>query len=149
MGSGLTVSEIKRIRVAVGIVFDTQGRVLVGQRVVKDRYFAKWEFPGGKIEPEESVTQALVREFKEECGIELEPSKEFMQIQHDYPDRHVHLYVHTVRGFKGEVQALEGQALKWVAIEELRDLDFLQGNEPMIRKLEQDFPVEPQARVSR
>ena len=57
---------MKRIEVAVGIVFNTLGQVLVGQRTVADQYLGKWEFPGGKIESGESVTQALRRELQEE-----------------------------------------------------------------------------------
>jgi len=131
--------DLKRIRVAVGILFNAQGQVLVGQRVVKDRYHQKWEFPGGKIEANESVEAALYREFKEEVGIELNDSQPFMDIQHDYPDRLVQLYVHTVKSYAGEPRSLEGQALKWVAIKDLNKLDFLQGNQAMIAKLEQDF----------
>ena len=53
------MADQDRIEVAVGIVFNSERQVLVGQRVVKDRYFAKWEFPGGKLEAGESVEQAL------------------------------------------------------------------------------------------
>lgn len=125
----------QRIEVAVGIVFNSKNQVLVGQRVVKDRYFAKWEFPGGKLEVGETVDQALQREFREEVGIELGVSEDFMQIDHDYPDRQVRLYVRTVKEFQGQIQSLEGQALKWVAISALSDLDFLQGNKVMIDEL--------------
>ena len=124
-----------RIEVAVGIVFNSEQQVLVGQRVVKDRYFAKWEFPGGKLEVGESVEQALKREFREEAGIELGNSVPFMQIDHDYPDRQVRLYVRTVKEFEGQVKSLEGQALKWVPIAALPEIDFLQGNKIMIDEL--------------
>lgn len=127
---------MKRIEVAVGIVFNTQGQVLVGQRVVKDLYFQKWEFPGGKLEQGESVENALFREFKEEVGIEISSSQHLLNLEHDYPDRNVRLYVHTVYHYQGEVQSLEGQALKWVEIPELGQLDFLQGNQPIIDALE-------------
>ncbi len=130
---------MKRIEVAVGIVFNQDMQVLVGQRVVEDRYFAKWEFPGGKLEENESVEQALVREFKEEVGIDVLASAEFMQIEHDYPDRQVRLFVRTVVKFDGQVQSKEGQALKWVNISELDDLDFLQGNKVMIEALQAEY----------
>ena len=133
------MSQLLRIEVAVGIVFNSSGEVLVGQRVVKDRYYAKWEFPGGKLEAGESVEQALKREFKEEVGIELADSVHFMQIDHDYPDRHVRLHVSTVTQFSGEITSLEGQALKWVKIADLRSMDFLQGNEVMIKELERRY----------
>lgn len=126
---------MKRIEVAVGVVFNEAGKVLVGQRVVKDRYFQKWEFPGGKLEAGESAQQALIREFREETGINISSSEPLMRVEHDYPDRHVLLHVHTINDFSGEVSALEGQALKWVLVSELTELDFLQGNQVILDKL--------------
>lgn len=126
---------MKRIEVAVGVVFDEAGKVLVGQRVVKDRYYQKWEFPGGKLEAGESVQQALAREFQEETGINISTSEPLMLVEHDYPDRHVRLHVRTINSFSGEVSALEGQALKWVFVSELGQLDFLQGNQVILDKL--------------
>ena len=126
---------MKRIQVAVGVVFSPNGEVLVGQRVVRDMYFAKWEFPGGKLEAGESVESALKREFAEEVGIAIQHSEPLLLLDHDYPDRQVRLHVHIVQRYHGEVQALEGQALKWVALPELDDLDFLQGNQPIIDAL--------------
>ena len=126
---------MKRIEVAVGVVYDEDGRVLVGQRVVKDQYFEKWEFPGGKLEPGETVEQALVREFQEETAIQILASVPLMMVEHDYPDRHVRLHVHTIRDYRGDVQALEGQQLKWVSLCELNTLDFLQGNQVILQKL--------------
>lgn len=129
----------KRIKVAVGIVFNADKEVLVGQRVVKDRYFDKWEFPGGKLESGETVEQALTREFKEEVGISLGATQRFMEVAHDYPDRQVALFVRTASEYTGLVRSLEGQALKWVAVQELSDLDFLQGNQVMIEKLINEY----------
>ena len=114
----------------------------MGQRIVKDRYYAKWEFPGGKIEEHETVLQALIREFKEEVGIDLGPSEPFMEIEHNYPDRQVKLFVRTIRQYQGTVCSMEGQQLKWVNIEELRKLDFLQGNQAMIEQLEKSQGID-------
>ena len=121
-----------RIQVAVGIVFDQQNRVLVGQRTVADQYFEKWEFPGGKLEAGESATAALAREFKEEVGIEVLSIEYLMQVEHDYPDRQVSLTVYTISEYQGQVQAMEGQALQWVSIGELDSLNFLKGNQAII-----------------
>ncbi|MFQ3244729.1 MAG: 8-oxo-dGTP diphosphatase [Arenicella sp.] len=127
---------MKRIEVAVGVVYNQQGLVLVGQRTVKDRYFQKWEFPGGKLEVGETVEQALAREFLEETSIRILSSKRLMLVEHDYPDRHVRLHVHTIKHFAGDAESKEGQALKWVSLEELNDLDFLQGNQVILEKLQ-------------
>jgi len=126
---------MKRIEVAVGVVFNSKGQVLVGQRVVKDDYYQKWEFPGGKLELGESVEQALVREFSEETGLDIKSSKPLMEVKHDYPDRHVCLHVHTVHDYNGEANPLEGQSLKWVRLDELGQLDFLQGNQIILERL--------------
>lgn len=128
---------MKRIEVAVGVVFNHLGEVLVGQRVVKDLYFEKWEFPGGKLEQGETPEQALVREFLEETGIQIRLSKPLMLVEHDYPDRHVRLHVHTINEFSGDVHGLEGQTLKWVSLDALFELDFLQGNQVILDKLKE------------
>jgi len=128
---------IKRIEVAVGILYDELSRVLVGQRTVKDQYYQKWEFPGGKLELGENVETALAREFKEEVGIKILSSKQFMELEHDYLDRKVRLHIRTVESYTGAVQALEGQALDWVSLQELNTLDFLQGNQAIIRAVQE------------
>jgi len=130
-----TESRQKRIEVAVGIVYDDVGRVLVGQRTVEDLYFQKWEFPGGKLEANECAAIALKREFKEEVGIIIATSSPLMKLDHDYPDRHVRLHVQIIDEYTGSVRALEGQALQWVSVDELSELDFLQGNQRIIETL--------------
>lgn len=126
---------MKRIQVAVGIIFNTLGQVLVGQRTVADQYLGKWEFPGGKIESGESVTQALRRELQEELEIELQHSEDFMTLEHNYPDRNVRLSIQIVKQYSGQPQGAEGQALQWCNLTELDQLDFLSGNQPIIAKL--------------
>ena len=106
---------MRRIDVAVGIIANRSGELLVGQRTVKDQYYRKWEFPGGKIEPEETVKQALARELKEELGITLNDCQPLMVLEHDYPDRKVRLFVRKVVDYAGKPQGIEGQALKWIA----------------------------------
>lgn len=126
---------MKRIEVAVGIIFNTLGQVLVGQRTVADQYLGKWEFPGGKIEEGETVTQALRRELREELAIELETSEDFMTLEHNYPDRNVRLSIQVVKQYSGQPKGAEGQALQWCELPELVQLDFLSGNQPIIDKL--------------
>ena len=127
------------LQVAVGIVLDSWGNVLVGQRVKPDAYFQKWEFPGGKLEQGESVADALKREFLEEVGIEIYESSEFMVWEHSYPDRDVKLFVRIINGFKGEATPQEGQALKWVSLEQIAEMDFLAGNHVIIERLISHF----------
>jgi 8-oxo-dGTP diphosphatase len=126
---------VKRIQVAVGILTEQSGEVLVGQRLVEDDYFQKWEFPGGKLEPNETPEQALIRELKEELDIEVRRCKQLMTLDHDYPDRRVRLHVLLVLEYRKSPSGKEGQALQWVALDALQDLDFLAGNQPIIEKL--------------
>lgn len=127
----------KRIEVAVGVVVNSSCQVLVGQRTVKDDYFEKWEFPGGKLEPDESAETALKRELKEETGLQVASSEEMLVLEHDYPDRHVKLHVYLVTEFSGEASGREGQQLRWVSADELNQLDFLAGNRTIIQQVQQ------------
>ncbi|HAU68578.1 MAG: 8-oxo-dGTP diphosphatase MutT [Arenicella sp.] len=127
------------LQVAVGIVLDDSGKVLVGQRVKPDAYFQKWEFPGGKLEQGESVVDALKREFLEEVGIDISESREFMVWEHSYPDRDVKLFVRIIDAFIGKATSREGQALKWVSLEEIAEMDFLAGNQVIIERLIEHF----------
>jgi len=77
------MGEIKRIEVAVGIIFNQAGEVLIGQRTVQDQYLNKWEFPGGKLETGESAKAALRRELFEELTIEVEDCEHLMVVEHD------------------------------------------------------------------
>ena len=126
---------MKRINVAVGIILNSQGQVLIGQRLVEDAYFQKWEFPGGKLEKGESAEVALKRELNEELGIVVKDSQDFMTLDHDYPDREVRLYVRIVTSYSGKILSQEGQALQWLAPNKLTELDFLKGNQAIIDKL--------------
>ena len=126
---------MKRIDVAVGLVFDQAGRVLVGQRTLNDRYVGKWEFPGGKLEPGESPSLALARELHEELGIYVTQSEPWTVLEHDYPDRQVRLHVLRVLAYSGTAAPREAQPLRWLAPAKIQQLDFLQGNQPIIERL--------------
>jgi 8-oxo-dGTP diphosphatase len=99
--------------VAAGILLDTQGRYLLGQRPEGKPYAGYWEVPGGKIEKGESVFEALKRELQEELGIEIDSSQELTVLEHDYPHAYVRLHVSVIRQWSGTPVGCEGQALSW------------------------------------
>ena len=125
----------KRIHVAVGVIINIQKQVLLAKRHDHLHQGGKWEFPGGKVEQNESVTEALIRELKEEVDLDINQTTEFMDISHDYPDKHVRLDIHLVTDFTGNAVGVEGQQVKWVDIHDLKDYQFPEANKPIIDKL--------------
>ena len=125
----------KRIHVAVGIILNTDGQILLAKRPEHLHQGGKWEFPGGKVEQNETVTQALIRELKEEVALNVHSSEPFMALSYDYPDKQVLLDIHTVSNFTGEAQGLEGQQIVWVDKHELTHYDFPDAKKPILAKL--------------
>ena len=106
------------VTVAVGILIDDAGRVLVTRRAPGAHQGGLWEFPGGKVEAEETLLEALARELREELG-----------------DKQVRLDVHRVTRWSGEPRGLEGQPLAWQRPEQLRDWAFPAANQPILERL--------------
>jgi 8-oxo-dGTP diphosphatase len=119
----------------VGVVLDPAGKVLISRRAGNSHQGGLWEFPGGKVEPGESLGTALARELREELGIEIGRTSPLLEIRHDYGDKHVLLDVHVVWEFSGEARGLEDQPLLWVAPGELGRYPFPAANEPVISAL--------------
>lgn len=101
------------VDVAVGILLRPDGDVLLGQRPEGKPYAGYWEFPGGKVEPGESILAALKREFVEELGVEVLSAEQWCGVQYVYPHAHVRLHFYICREWRGEPQSLEGQAFAW------------------------------------
>lgn len=114
------MSEFNRpvTEVAAGILLDSEGRYLLGQRPEGKPYAGYWEVPGGKIETGESVFAALKRELQEELGIDIESSEVLVVLEHDYPHAYVRLHVSIIRKWNGIPQGCEGQLLSWQLLEE-------------------------------
>jgi 8-oxo-dGTP diphosphatase len=102
------------LHVAAAVVRDDAGRILFAQRVAPRDYAERWEFPGGKIEPGESVEQALERELAEELGIRVLATRPLISVPFaDFGRRPLRLDVHEILRYEGEPQGCEGQALRW------------------------------------
>jgi 8-oxo-dGTP diphosphatase len=123
------------VRVAAGVMRDGQGRVLINERPPGKHMSGYWEFPGGKIAPGESAACALARELSEELGVRLERSRPLLQLRHDYADRTVELDVLIVEAYQGVPRSLEGQALKWVRVQELSSEALLPADRPIVEAL--------------
>ncbi|KQQ47214.1 CTP pyrophosphohydrolase [Duganella sp. Leaf126] len=101
------------IDVAVGILMQANGDVLLGQRPAGKPYEGYWEFPGGKVDPGETIVQALQREFVEELGLTIVSAEPWCCVEHVYPHAHVRLHFFISRDWRGAPQGLEGQAFAW------------------------------------
>jgi 8-oxo-dGTP diphosphatase len=110
--------------VAVGIIISRDNDFLLANRPIGKPYEGYWEFPGGKIEIGETTHQALVRELREELGIEVLESVEIGVIEHDYPHAYVRLHLHIVREWTGIPVGLEGQELAWQSSRVLADCNL-------------------------
>ena len=109
----VSAGKSKPIDVAVGILMKQNGDVLLGQRPAGKPYPGYWEFPGGKVEADESVFEALKREFVEELGIEIVSAQPWCGVEYVYPHAHVRLHFFISHDWRGEPQSLEGQAFSW------------------------------------
>lgn len=127
---------MKTVHVAVGVLLRA-GRVLIARRPEGVHQGGLLEFPGGKVEPGETVQQALCREVAEETGLTVTPEQlqPLINIRHDYGDKRVLLDVWIARDVQGEAEGREGQSIQWLAPEALRDEDFPAANRPIIRAL--------------
>jgi 8-oxo-dGTP diphosphatase len=123
------------VEVVAGALFDAEGRVLIAQRPPGKALAGRWEFPGGKLHAGEAPFAGLVRELREELGVEVHSAARLIRYAHDYPDRTVWLDLWAVSAWSGEPQGLDGQAFKWVVPWRLHEEDILEADRPMIEAL--------------
>jgi 8-oxo-dGTP diphosphatase len=125
-----------RLRVVAAALFDVANRVLIAERPAGKHMAGWWEFPGGKVADGESDYEALVRELREELGVEARPIAAIMTLTHDYPDRIVDLVLWRATVEQGEPRGLDGQQLKWVDCESLGEERLLPADRPFIAALQ-------------
>lgn len=117
------------VKVAVAIITDEEQRILITQRPFHVPHGGCWEFPGGKVEQNETVESALIREIKEEVGIDVLQYQFLGVIEHQYSDKTVQLIIFHVSQFSGKPSCLEGQLnIKWVEKKLLNADDFPEAN---------------------
>ena len=133
------------VRVVAGILRDGGGCVLIAQRPAGKHLAGSWEFPGGKLHAGESAREALVRELREELGVEVTGLEHFMTIDHDYPDRRVIIETFLIGHRDGEPHGREGQVIRWCPITQLASAGILPADLPIITALCAARPDRPRS----
>ncbi len=125
---------MKLVLVAAVALVDMDGRVLLAQRPEGKSMAGLWEFPGGKVESGETPEAALIRELQEELGIDTWASclAPLSFASHSYENFHLLMPLFVCRKWQGQPQSREGQALKWVRPDKLRDYPMPAADLPLI-----------------
>lgn len=126
--------QARLVHVAVGIIKRGE-TILIAERPEGTPYAGYWEFPGGKIEQQESGEEALKRELYEELGIVISPATALFEHTYQYPDKTVRLEIWLVDQFEGEPYGKEGQKLCFVTLDDIHKFNLLEGNWPILERI--------------
>lgn len=116
-----------------------KNRFMICQRPPHKARGLLWEFVGGKVEPGETLEQALVRECREELGVSLEVGEVFMDVTHAYPDLTVHLTLFHASIREGRPQKLEHNDIRWITAAEIDGYDFCPADEEILKRLKAGY----------
>ncbi len=122
--------------VVAALIWDDQ-RFLACQRPAHKARGLLWEFVGGKVEPDETKQQALIRECQEELAVTVSVGDVFMEVTHEYPDLTVHLTLFHASISEGTPQLLEHAAIRWITIDEIDELAFCPADDEILEQLKQ------------
>jgi 8-oxo-dGTP diphosphatase len=123
--------------IGVAVIWNDQGQILIDRRRPEGVMGGLWEFPGGKIEPGETVEECIKREIYEELAIEIEVREHLITIDHTYTHLRVTLTVHQCHLVAGIPQPLECDEIRWVNLDELEQFAFPQANIQIIAALKE------------
>ena len=125
------------VLVAALALVDSDGRVLLARRPEGKPMTGLWEFPGGKVEADETPERTVVREAREELGVDVEHSclAPLTFASHTYPDFHLLMPLYVCRIWSGVARGMEGQALKWVRPAEMDARTMPPADAPLIAQL--------------
>jgi 8-oxo-dGTP diphosphatase len=134
----MTATPRNILLVAACALIDTDGRILLGQRPEGKSLAGLWEFPGGKVEPGETPEETLIRELDEELGVVTKVAclAPLTFASHSYEQFHLLMPLYVCRRFEGIPYGREGQAIKWVRPQALRDYPMPPADEPLIPMLQ-------------
>jgi 8-oxo-dGTP diphosphatase/A/G-specific adenine glycosylase len=120
-------------QIGVAVIRDDRDLILIDRRLAKGLLGGFWEFPGGKIEGNETVQECIKREILEEIGIDIAVDSHLITIDHTYSHFRVNLQVYNCRYLSGQARAIECEEIRWVTIQELDNYTFPAANQEIIR----------------
>ncbi len=133
-----TSSPLPHKTIGVAVIWNQQGQILIDRRRPEGLLGGLWEFPGGKIEPGETIEECIKREIQEELGIEIEVGDRLITIDHAYSHFRVTLTVHHCRHLAGVPQPIECDEIRWVTLDEIDQFPFPKANTQIIAALRQN-----------
>jgi len=127
---------MKRLHIVAAVIFNKRkDKIFITKRHKHVHQGGLWEFPGGKVEKNETTECAIVRELFEEIGVEVTTLSHFQHLVYDYPDKSLEFDFFCVTSFKNEPYGKEGQLGEWVAIESLTHYAFPEANLPILKRV--------------
>lgn len=123
------------INVVAAVIKDENEKILITQRNLKKAQGGLWEFPGGKIEPNETRENAIIREIKEELDIDIEVKSYLSEKVFNYPEKDINLIALECKKVSGEIRLLEHEDYKWVPKNELDNFQFAPADLFIIEKI--------------
>ena len=130
----MQIQVIDMTEVVAALIWDN-GRFLACQRPAHKARGLLWEFVGGKVEKGETREEALIRECREELGVEVKPIDVFMRVVHEYPDLTVHLILYNARITNGNIQLLEHNDARWLKPDEIPNYQFCPADKEILEKI--------------
>ena len=134
-----TRSPIPHKQIGVAVIWNDEGQILIDRRRQEGLLGGMWEFPGGKIEPGETVEACVRREIQEELGIEVTVGDRLITVEHAYTHFRVTLYVHHCQYVSGEPRPIECDEIRWVSVDELDEYPFPKANTRIIEAIREQL----------
>ena len=124
------------LHIVLGIIANSEGSILIAKRSTDTPQGGLWEFPGGKVEHDEDPKSALIRELREELGIEVMYARPLIKFPYNYPEQKILFDVWKIYKWYGEANGREGQLIDWVPVSSLSKKKFPAANKNIITSIQ-------------
>jgi mutator protein MutT len=128
--------ELPHKQIGVAVIWNQSGQILIDKRRASGSMGGLWEFPGGKIEAGETAAECILREIREELGIEITVEEHLFSIEHTYPAFQLTLIVHHCQHISGIPQPIESDEVRWVSVKDLDKYQFPAANAAIINAIQ-------------